>query len=787
MEDFEQIHFNSYVSNRTNQNKDYTEAFKQEVQARGLGGDGFMSQMGEEKAVAKAEEIIEPQQKITEEQLLHIENGEFAKQSKILHKFFEGEQFEGSDQEAVQYGLDVMGEFTFNFAGMPVTTLFQGESEANPGGTLAQAAALIFSGTKQDAKAFLHVMDRYDMLPNISQNGMKRMLRGLGNDPSVWGSIASGGVGLLAKKFGIDATKGTIRSQLTNLAAAPAKLAMEKPIATSAVVSGGITGVSDVATQGVEIAAGEEASPIDRVKRALFSTAIGTAAGAAIPTTLAAVGRPLADVAGQAARDATPLIGKTLDAIEGAGDAAKARMADADGSVTLTSGVDPDPAIAAVGGAVKAMRGTQPVADKTISQRLPTAVASTEDPIATKLVTDTATTLQQPDKKLQSNFEKISAYPNMPDNLKDMNFQDAAVTVKQHIVDNLLFLHDRVPENTRQRSKLWYDGANKISNDYATQYNVPLESVSGVMAALSPQKDWYMNADLGRRVIDIHNRVTKGNEVNMAMTPEMTTKMGELFSKGGVTKPKDAVIIEAISGKKFSDLELPAEKAMWLRVYDETYNERSYPIVNPEGTFGDLVKTTKGENAKAGWGSLSEIGKAITSLESGGDLKVISDAMGGQNKVRNFYNNIYNPNSANGDVTIDTHAVAAGWLRPLAGDSTEVHHNFGSAPDAKKRDERWSGGMSNTSITGIKGIYGIFADAYREAAAQRGILPREMQSITWEAVRGLFPATDKGNKAFVEDITKIWYDYKQGTKTLEEAQNAVEQRAGYINEPTWKQ
>ena len=53
-----------------------------------------------------------------------------------------------------------------------------------------------------------------------------------------------------------------------------------------------------------------------------------------------------------------------------------------------------------------------------------------------------------------------------------MNFQDAAVTIKQHIVDNLLFLHDRVPENTRQRSKLWYDGANKISNDlYSIGYS----------------------------------------------------------------------------------------------------------------------------------------------------------------------------------------------------------------------------------------------------------------------------------------------------------------------------
>ncbi len=54
---------------------------------------------------------------------------------------------------------------------------------------------------------------------------------------------------------------------------------------------------------------------------------------------------------------AAPKVASAIgDAVEGAGDAAKARMADADGSVTLTSGVDPDPAIAAAGDAVKSLR-----------------------------------------------------------------------------------------------------------------------------------------------------------------------------------------------------------------------------------------------------------------------------------------------------------------------------------------------------------------------------------------------------------------------------------------------
>lgn len=475
------------------------------------------------------------------------------------------------------------------------------------------------------------------------------------------------------------------------------------------------------------------------------------------------------------------ILSRAGNVIEGAAEGAKARMAE--GGVTLGAGVDPDPLIAAAGDAVKAMRSQPLSEEKLISQRLPTGATATEDPVATKLVTDTAVTLQQPEAKLAANFQKVAAYPNMQEGFESLEPKAAAEVLKEHVVQNLLYLHDKVPEATRQRSKMWYDGANKISQNYADKYNLPLESVAGAMAALSPQKDWYQNADLGRRVIETINSVTKGNEKGMVMDKKMTKVMKQKFN---ANKPKDKAIMDAIIGKSFSDLELPAEKAMWLRVYDETYNERNYPIVNPEGTFGGTVKTGKGQNRKVAWGSLNEIGKAITAIESGGDLKILSDAMGEQNKVRNFYNNIYNPASTNGDVTIDTHAIAAGLMRPLAGDATEVHHNFGSAPDAKKRDALWAGGVSNTNVTGVKGLYGIYADAYRDAAKQRGVLPREMQSITWEAVRGLYTDVSKRDKQFVADVNNIWYKYKKGEINLQEAQDAAIERGGGIDKPSWE-
>ena len=73
----------------------------------------------------------------------------------------------------------------------------------------------------------------------------------------------------------------------------------------------------------------------------------------------------------------------------------------------------------------------------------------------------------------------------------------------EHAKDNLLYIFDSIPQATRDRSKLWYVGARRIADDFGDQFGVDEASAAGVLAALSPQKDWYMNVSLGRRVMDI--------------------------------------------------------------------------------------------------------------------------------------------------------------------------------------------------------------------------------------------------------------------------------------------
>jgi hypothetical protein len=401
-----------------------------------------------------------------------------------------------------------------------------------------------------------------------------------------------------------------------------------------------------------------------------------------------------------------------------------------------------------------------------VSTRLPTAVKRTEDPMTSRLVIDLEAVKKDP-AAFEHNMGLIRQYPNFASKARnpDRQAEDFITEVK----NNLLFLHDQVPDATRQRSKLWYDGARNITDRFSADYGVPDQAVSGVLAVLSPQKDWFMNVSLGQRVLDIATK-QQSTRWDSSMDAIAQTIFGD---------PKYAPMVKAIRGKTLAEVKEPGLKAMWLRTYDQAKNPREHEIVSPEGDFVGIRMNQDGKTpTQTGWGSLNEIGKAIVILEDP-RIETISSNLGQQHKVRNFYSNIYAPNDQAGPVTIDTHAVAAGLLRPLSGNSREVAHNFGS-------NMKGEVGPKNSSITGVQGTYGIYAEAYRRAAQERGILPREMQSITWEAVRGLYPDTFKSQAKNVDQIDGIWLQYRKGKMSLEEARNEVFRNAGGIRPPEWE-
>jgi hypothetical protein len=393
-----------------------------------------------------------------------------------------------------------------------------------------------------------------------------------------------------------------------------------------------------------------------------------------------------------------------------------------------------------------------------VSTRLPTAVAATEDPLASTLLIDSAAVFNLPPEKQKVMAGIITKYPNIKTSSK--NLQPVADELKQQSIDNLLWLHDKVPADIRKRSKLWYDGARKITNGYTKQFQITNPAGAGVLAVLSPGKDWFMNVSLAERIIDtVQNKAGKPIDAKMM-------KQAKFRLEG---KPALINEVKKMVGKKYNDL-TQTQKAIWIRMYDEAYNSPSYEVISPEGRKVGLVKKKDGTDSSVAHQSFPFIQKAISVLDDP-SKENISSQLGTAHKIRNFYNNILLPKLAKEDVTIDTHAVAAALLRPLAQKSTEVQHGLGTD-------------MPSSSITGAQGAYGIYADAYREAARQRGVLPREMQSITWEAVRGLFPKNmkTKPNKALAD---AIWTDYKRGRKTIDEARKEIEKLFGGIDAPDW--
>jgi hypothetical protein len=340
--------------------------------------------------------------------------------------------------------------------------------------------------------------------------------------------------------------------------------------------------------------------------------------------------------------------------------------------------------------------------------------------------------------------------------LEGMSVEDRAKFVSAMQQENLEWLMNKIPKEFQDRAKLWYTGANRFSEELASKYGVPRQSMSGVLAALSPQKDWFQNASLGERVADavINNR-------NFPWSSEMEAVVTQypVFRTGG--RGRNAAIWESIRGKKYSELETTPQKAMWVRAFDEAHNPKTYRALTPEGDLGDIV-TAGNKTRDISWGGFNTIEKAVDALESGGDFNILSDAMGDMHKVRNFFNNIEVPFSDMGDVTIDTHAIAAALMRPLGGDDRLVAQGLGAVggKDAK---------------TGAKGNYGFIADDYRAVASNRGLLPRETQSITWEAIRSLFNNKSDNVK---RRVNTIWSRVDDGSLTQQQALDLIEAEVG---------
>lgn len=405
-------------------------------------------------------------------------------------------------------------------------------------------------------------------------------------------------------------------------------------------------------------------------------------------------------------------------------------------------------------------------ADQTLPTRWPTSkrmTPSVNDPMLADLAT-----LRETPKQFEQAVNALAEEPGMRSRARSTEGKLDAILDK--MTSNLLWLHDMVPAEIRERSKLWYDGANTIASNWAKTYGKTRSQTAGILAVLSPQKDWFMNVTMAERVLDILS-AQMDHPFDAKMRGAAFKFLVKDFAKAE-DKRDNLKAFEGVKGKTLKEAVETGDlrqAGIWLRAYDEAYHDPRHAVIHPEGDFGDNARTMTGTETLRAWGDFNALGKAA-SIFLDGSAENINAQLGGEHKVRNFYNNIYAPKDER-FATIDTHAVAADLLRPLAGADKPVADNFGA-----------SGG---SDLTGVSGTYPIHLEAYRRAAEARGVLPREMQSITWEAVRGLFTEGFKGKKDNLKAIDSIWREVDKGKLTVSEARAKILEMAGGMEHPDW--
>ena len=367
--------------------------------------------------------------------------------------------------------------------------------------------------------------------------------------------------------------------------------------------------------------------------------------------------------------------------------------------------------------------------------------------------------------------------------------QKAKEIYVEWLKNNLIKLHNSVPKKIRVRAKLWYDGSRKIAEEFSETYGTSVRQAAGVLAALSPQKNWFYNVTQARQVIAIWKtkeefgtspevmEQTIEEIIEVAKAPAAAKKGKSEARKKALdaeAKQERREAFEPVRGKTVGELYAIYEKTGleddltsvgWaVRARAQAQFGREANAFTPEGKDLGPYTNEEGKVLKNTWGSISEITKSINILADD-SLDTISENLGNEHKVRNFYNNIINPNDARGYVTIDTHAVAAAHILPFGASARPVKHNFGT------------NAIGNMAAEGFNGSYHMYQDAYDQAARELKLLPRELQSIVWEAIRGIYPQNLK-NEAYLQEKASVWEQNNENT--------ARERLAGQkIRDPFW--
>ena len=359
----------------------------------------------------------------------------------------------------------------------------------------------------------------------------------------------------------------------------------------------------------------------------------------------------------------------------------------------------------------------------------------------------------------------VHRYPQfLPGDFSGHTVEDA-LRFLQFQTDNLRAFgegfHRHFGDEAVRRGRLWYPGYNRLAQELANKYSMPMESATAAYATRSPQTAWQANVALTDRTAEVYfEHARQPWTSDMHGTLERIYPDFKVSPSGNIVRPKLILgpdgkpiptgfrqLKDQVIGRRLVDFPVDADpvnlelRSMWIRAFSQTHHPPEYALVIPEGErVGITMNPTGTAPLPIRWSTNDHIANQLQAMDSRGDMRVISDALGGRHKVRNFYNDGYMPTNPFGTVTGDTHYAGGANFLALSGQDMEAVHLM-----AKPPTHGYSGGW---------GIYGLSTQAARELGKRWGWRANETQSVTWEGARSVFPVEFKtdANKQMVREI-----------------------------------
>jgi hypothetical protein len=285
----------------------------------------------------------------------------------------------------------------------------------------------------------------------------------------------------------------------------------------------------------------------------------------------------------------------------------------------------------------------------------------------------------------------------------------------------------------------WYDEAHAEAVSLGDEVGISHEQAASMLAAASPQQPWGDNvtsvqytARALKRDDEIQVDLLNGDMATKRVGGQKVTKSRMEWARAEVDGrkmdgqkrvfPSD----DELRGKRLSDLD-PYVAAAIVKAHAQA----GYHV--PGGKSLATIDDVTGRAKNVGWtcGTL-HLGRAVRIQR--GDSS--NDVLNGH-KVRSFRNNIVDPHNRFDDITVDSHAFSVGMGRKFGSGSDEYNYFAG---------KQWKGGPKAVVDTkaGVKGLYPLFADAYRAVGRRHGLSARQVQAITWVQWRKDYPDRVRG-------------------------------------------